>query len=496
MHKLIRIAAALMALICLTLTVGGCAMVSVNPERDNAQVLAVIDGQDLTKSAFNNTMATTQLTYASGSQEMPTGKDLAKLRSSVADSVINNAILAAKAKKEKMKVDENAAKKSGKSSYESIKEDAAKKYDGILKENYTDDKTYAKFMEDNEVTVEYANKALSAHHDALKKDSKSFLEESVGTIDDKAVTHGEYEYYLISEILSAYSTTGSALDTSDDDVMRKTNKTIFENIALNRKLIKYAEDNKIDVSNDDIKSQQETLQSTIKMYFSDDAGLESFLESYYMSAKQYKEYQKEEAKAEAASAAIQDKIEEDLKPTDNDLRGYFNEHKDEYDTSTVSACHILAETEDKANEVYEKAKDCKSKEDFEKIIKQYDGQSGITEATDLSSFTKSSMVKEFSDAAFSMKKDTVSEPVKTEYGYHVIYVYDVNKADAPKLEDNREQVEAAYKSEKAQEEYENLEKRLKEEAKIEHEDKIKDADEEYIDKLKEELKVETHENII
>ena len=95
-----------------------------------------------------------------------------------------------------------------------------------------------------------------------------------------------------------------------------------------------------------------------------------------------------------------------------------------------------------------------------------------------------------------MKKDTVSKPVKTDYGYHVIYVYEVEKADAPKLEDNRDQVEAAYKSEKAQEEYDSLEKRLKEEAKIEHEDKIKDADEEYIDKLKEELKVETHEEVI
>ena len=106
------------------------------------------------------------------------------------------------------------------------------------------------------------------------------------------------------------------------------------------------------------------------------------------------------------------------------------------------------------------------------------------------------MVKEFSDAAFSMKKDTVSHPVKTDYGYHVIYVYDVNKADAPKMEDYRDEIEASYKSEKAQEEYEALEKRLKEEANIKHEDKIKDADEEYIDKLKEELHVETHENVI
>ena len=496
MHKLIRIAAILTAVLCLSLTISGCAMVSVNPEKDNAQVLAVIDGQDLTKSAFNNTMVTTQLTYESAGQEMPTGKDLAKLRGNVADSVINNAILAAKAKKEKMKIDENAAKKSGKTSYESIKKEAAKKYDGVLKANYTDNETYAKFMEDNEVTVEYADKALPAYHDKLKKDSKAFIEESVGKIDDKDVSRGEYDYYLIDELLNAYTTSGSAIDTSDDDVMKKTNKTIFENIALNRKLVKYAEDNKIEISDDDIKTQQETLQSTMDMFFSDEAGLKSFLEGYYMSVKQYKAYQKEEAKAQAASAAISSKIEEDLKPTDNDLRGYFNEHKDEYDTSSVSACHILAETEEKANEVYEKAKDLKSKADFEKLIKEYDGKTGIKEATDLGSFSKSSMVKEFSDAAFSMKKDTVSKPVKTDYGYHVIYVYEVEKADAPKLEDNRDQVEAAYKSEKAQEEYDSLEKRLKEEAKIEHEDKIKDADEEYIDKLKEELKVETHEEVI
>ncbi len=496
MHKLVRIAAALTALLCLSFTISGCAMVSVNPERDNAQVLAVVDGNEVTKSVYNNTMASTQLTYESSGQNMPTGKELEKLHKSTAESVINNAILAEKAKKEKMKVDEAAAKKTGKSSYDAIKKAAAKKYESILKANYTDDKTYAKFMEDDAVTSAYADKAMTAHQDALKKDSKAFLEESVGTIDGKDVTHGEYEYYLISEIPRAYSTTGSPLDTSDDDVMKKTNKTIFENIALNRKLIQYAEDNKIEVSDDDVKTAQKTLQSTMDMYFQDEAGLKSFLEGYYMSVNQYKDYQKEEAKAQAASTAIQEKIEEDIKPTDNDLRGYFNEHKDEYDTSTVSACHILAENETLANEVYDKAKDCKSKSDFEKLIKEYKGKTGISEATDLGDFTKSSMVKEFSDAAFSMKKDTVSHPVKTDYGYHVIYVYDVNKADAPKMEDFRDQLEASYKSEKAQEEYEALEKRLKEEANIKHEDKIKDADEEYIDKLKEELHVETHENVI
>ncbi len=496
MHKMLRIAVAITALLCLSLTMSGCAMVSVNPERDNAQVLAKIDGKELTKSVFNNTMATTQLSYESSGQDMPTGTDLQKLRDNVSKSVIDSAVLEAKAKKEKMKVDEAAAKKSGKTSYEAIKKEAAKKYDGVLKANYTDDKTYAKFMEDNAVTAAYADKARTAHQDELKKDSKAFLSESVGTIDGKDVTHGEYEYYLIGELLSAYSTTGTALDTTDDDVMKKTNKTIFENIALNRKLIQYAKDNNIDVSDDDIKTQQETLQSTMDMFFSDEASLKSFLEGYYMSVKQYKDYQKEEATAKAASTAIQKKIEADLKPTDSDLRKYFNEHKNEYDSSTVSACHILAENETLANEVYDKAKDCKSKSDFEKLIKEYKGKAGISEATDLSSFSKSSMVKEFSDTAFSMEKDTVSKPVKTDYGYHVIYVYDIKKSDSPKMEDNREQVEAAYKSEKAQEEYDALEKRLKEEANIKHDDKIKNADEEYIDKLKEELNVETHENVI
>ena len=62
---------------------------------------------------------------------------------------------------------------------------------------------------------------------------------------------------------------------------------------------------------------------------------------------------------------------------------------------------------------------------------------------DLGYFTKDSMVKEFADAAFSMKKgETSKEPVKTQFGYHVIQVEDRRNRPAPDFETVKPQVEA------------------------------------------------------
>ena len=61
---------------------------------------------------------------------------------------------------------------------------------------------------------------------------------------------------------------------------------------------------------------------------------------------------------------------------------------------------------------------------------------------DLGYFTAEMMVPEFSKAAFSMKKGTYSqEPVKTEFGYHVILVEDVRDSKPLKFEEVSSQIE-------------------------------------------------------
>ena len=85
----------------------------------------------------------------------------------------------------------------------------------------------------------------------------------------------------------------------------------------------------------------------------------------------------------------------------------------------VRASHILVKSEQEARDLKTRIE---GGEDFASVAKAHStcpsGQSG----GDLGYFGKGMMVKEFEDAAFASNVNTVSEPVKTQFGYHLIKV--------------------------------------------------------------------------
>ncbi|PES94221.1 peptidylprolyl isomerase [Bacillus cereus] len=91
----------------------------------------------------------------------------------------------------------------------------------------------------------------------------------------------------------------------------------------------------------------------------------------------------------------------------------------------IKASHILVKDEATAKKVKEELGQGKS---FEELAKQYSEDTGSKEkGGDLGYFTPGKMVKEFEDAAYKLKKDEVSEPVKTQFGYHIIKVTDIKE---------------------------------------------------------------------
>jgi peptidyl-prolyl cis-trans isomerase C len=126
----------------------------------------------------------------------------------------------------------------------------------------------------------------------------------------------------------------------------------------------------------------------------------------------------------------------------------------------VRARHILVDTEDQAKEVLRKLK---AGGDFAALAKSESKDPGSADGGDLGYFTKDQMVAEFADAAFKLDKGALSEPVKTQFGWHVIKVEDKREKPVPPFEQVKSEI-ATYLTRKAQAE---LVGRLRDQARVE-----------------------------
>jgi peptidyl-prolyl cis-trans isomerase C len=131
----------------------------------------------------------------------------------------------------------------------------------------------------------------------------------------------------------------------------------------------------------------------------------------------------------------------------------------------VRARHILVPTEAEAKKVLD---EIKKGTDFAEMAKQKSKDPGAAaEGGDLGYFTKDQMVPEFAETAFKLDKGQLSDPVKTQFGWHIIKVEDKRTKPAPGFEEVKDQVKA-YVMRKAQA---DLVGKLREGAKIERMDK-------------------------
>ncbi len=83
----------------------------------------------------------------------------------------------------------------------------------------------------------------------------------------------------------------------------------------------------------------------------------------------------------------------------------------------VHCAHILVKTQTEAKAVEERLK---KGEKFGEIARQVSLCPSGKKGGDLGSFGRGQMVKEFEVAAFKLEKGATSEPVKTQFGYHII----------------------------------------------------------------------------
>ncbi len=115
----------------------------------------------------------------------------------------------------------------------------------------------------------------------------------------------------------------------------------------------------------------------------------------------------------------------------------------------VKARHILVESEDKAKEIAEKIA---HGADFAEMAKQYSKDPGTKDdGGALGYFSRGQMVPQFEEAAFKLEPGDVSDPVETQFGWHLIQVEDKRQRKPPEFDAIKDRLLASMIHRKAQE---------------------------------------------
>ena len=250
------------------------------------------------------------------------------------------------------------------------------------------------------------------------------------------------------------------------------------------------EDEEINKQIEQIKSyygeNEETYKNIIKQYFGVDSEDE-------LKEKLRLDYRR--------NKAVEDYILNHIK--EDEIKKYYDDNI----TGEIKASHILISIDAKSNATDEEkekaekkaekeAKDIIKKlekgEDFSKLAKKSsDDEATATNGGDLGYFQPSDMTKSFADAVKELKvKEYTKEPIKTEYGYHIILK--TGEKDKPKIDDVKDDIKEKIKKEKMDSDktiyYETL-KDIREESKITWNDTtLKNAYNDYMNKLIENAK--------
>jgi len=157
--------------------------------------------------------------------------------------------------------------------------------------------------------------------------------------------------------------------------------------------------------------------------------------------------------------------------SDSEAKEFYEKNKDKFvGKAKMHARHILVETKKAAEEIINTLKSLKGealKNKFMELAKtKSTGPSG-PKGGDLGTFTKGQMVPEFSKAAWALNNGEITtEPVKTQFGYHVIYLETKSDAQPTPYESVKDKIVASLKQKQFASKIAEVAKELKSKAKI------------------------------
>ncbi|TDL76693.1 foldase [Rhodococcus qingshengii] len=226
-----------------------------------------------------------------------------------------------------------------------------------------------------------------------------------------------------------------------DVMVKQYGAATVEQLIADKIVASEAKKQKITISDEELNKEVDKLKES----YGGEEGFEQVLASNNTTVDVLKEDLKN-------YLTMRKLIEPQIKITDEELKTYFDENKDSLgEAEQVKASHILIEDESTAKEIKQKLADGA---DFAELAKEYSTDEGSKEnGGELGFFPRGTMVTEFEDVAFSLPINEISEPVKSDYGYHIIKVEEKKEAKEANFDESKAAIKETLIDEKMESEY-------------------------------------------
>lgn len=323
----------------------------------------------------------------------------------------------------------------------------------------------------------------------IEKTPEAIEKTVYATVGDTKITKADFDKEFDSYLRSYYGMSVDQLKQQygDDyennsqikDQIKQIKQACLDN-AINTQLM--LEQTEFQVSDDEINKEVEDNISKLKEQYSSDEEFDKVLEQNGFTEDTFKEAQKKELKIQQ----IYEDITKDIEVTDEDAKEYYDENKDSKYTQSAgaNAAHILiAEKDDDGNIDFDaslaKAKEVKAKldagEDFATLASQYGTDGTKDKGGDLGfvAYNQENYDKDFLEGFKNLSEGQISDPVKSQFGYHIIKATGLKDAVVTPFDDVKDQIKAQLLQQKKSQAVQDKLKEWKETIKVKtHEDRM------------------------
>jgi peptidyl-prolyl cis-trans isomerase C len=290
------------------------------------------------------------------------------------------------------------------------------------------------------------------------------LPDVVATVEGQDIKKEELEQALIG----ALSKQGIPADQLPANQKAQGYKMLLNDLITEKLVTKRAAN--IEVKDEDINAQFEQLRSRFP-------NPEAFQEQLTKSGQSLDKIREDIRSYLRQQNWVQEQVKDAPKASDADAEEFYSKNPEQFKKpEQVRASHILVAVPADADEakVGEKKKAAeaivvrvKGGEAFDKLAAELsEDPSAKQNSGDLNFFSREQMVPEFSEAAFGMKKGDVSEPVKSQFGFHVIQVTDRKEAEVMTLDSVKPRLLAFLTQRMRDTQVEKVIKELREKAEV------------------------------